>query len=96
MNQFTTNASKPDRSVVRAAAYTLMLANKTTTTLEVKNFLRHQGYLAFQNEISPMMDRLAHEEGWIFHFNGNFRIYTFEDDEVAKEISCDVLGFSSN
>lgn len=71
------NKAKATRNVVKMAATTLILASGVTTTLEVKNYLRQRGYLAFQNDISEKMLSIAHQLGWAYLDNGIFRIYTF-------------------
>lgn len=48
---------------VREAAECLMLANGTTTTLDVKRLLRRQGYWAVQAHVSFLMDVLAGPAG---------------------------------
>jgi hypothetical protein len=63
------------KTAVHDAAESLMGINEETTTLEVKELLRKQGYHAVQEDVSVMMDQLCHEMGWDFHFNGQYRIY---------------------
>ena len=62
-------------AAVREAAHLLMRTHGATTTLEVKNMLRNQGFWALQREISVLMAGLAQHEGWQFHDTGRFRIY---------------------
>ncbi len=95
---FYSKATKhPDRMTVKVAAVTLMMVNKTTTTLEVKSFLRHQGYIAYQEDISEMMICSAREEGWLCFYNGKFRVYLLgEAKEEETMVENDLLGFSSN
>ena len=66
---------------IRECAERLLAQNGMTTTLEVKMDLRHQGYIAFQNDVSHWMERVAKEEGWSYICNGDFRIYSFEKME---------------
>ncbi len=66
---------KPNKNSVRKAAEHLMAIYGTTTTLEVKKYLRALGYVAYQHEISQKMDKLAEESNWAFTFNGVFRVY---------------------
>ncbi len=68
---------KPDLNTVKITATTLILAEGTTTTLEVKNHLRKQGYTAYQADISKQMRQIALEENWLVYDNGMFFIYTF-------------------
>jgi hypothetical protein len=62
-------------SAVRQAAAGLMLENGLTTTLEVKNRLRSQGYWALQAVVARMMQALAGREGWHVEAGPRFRIY---------------------
>ena len=55
----------------------LILAEGSTTTLEVKNNLRRDGYLAYQADISLQMKQIALQENWVVLDNGQFFIYTF-------------------
>ena len=68
---------KPDINTVKITATTLILAEGTTTTLEIKKHLRKQGYTAYQADISKQMKQIAQEEGWQAYDNGIFYIYTF-------------------
>ena len=87
----------PDRMTVRIAAATLIMVNKITTSLEVKDFLEHQGYHAEQKNISKLMVWAAEEEGWLYFYNGKFRVYMFgEEKDNETMIECDLLEFSSN
>lgn len=53
-----------DKIAVLIVACDLMKQNGQTTTLEVKNELRNQGYDARQMQVSQFMSELAGEEGW--------------------------------
>jgi hypothetical protein len=66
---------KPNKNSVRKAAEHLIAIYGTTTTLEVKKYLRALGYVAYQHDISQKMDILAAEQNWAFTFNGVFRVY---------------------
>jgi len=55
-----------------------------TTTLDVKNHLRNRGFLAFQNEISALMEQLAHEDNWKCVHNGRFRIYSLPVQQSTR------------
>lgn len=71
--------SKPyaNQEAVKAAAEELIRENGATTTLEVKNKLRNQGFIAYQAEVSRMLDETAQSQGWEFEVNGKFRVYYF-------------------
>lgn len=48
-----------------------------TTSLDVKNYLRGQGYFATQDDVSARMRTLATHEGWSsFPVQGGWRLYT--------------------
>ena len=68
------------KAAVRQAAEMLMDQHTETTTLEVKNQLRQQGYKAVQREVSALMDELCAEANWEFEFNGRNRIYRRKKD----------------
>ncbi len=68
---------KVDRNAVRMAATTLLLAEGSTTTLNVKNHLRIRGYRAYQAEVSAWLFEVAQAEGWAINDNGTFRVYYF-------------------
>lgn len=59
------------------AATMLMLAEGSTTTLNVKLYLREQGYRAGQSEVSSWLFRIAQRERWVINDDGLFRIYQF-------------------
>ena len=60
-----------DIHVVREVAEYLMLTNLETTTLEVKDALRFAGYIAYQADVSHMMDVIAKRNpGWQYTCNG--------------------------
>ncbi|MCU0447793.1 MAG: WGR domain-containing protein [Microscillaceae bacterium] len=64
-----------DKTAVLIAAEDLMSKFGSTTTLDVKNRLRNNGYMAAQAEVSQWMDVLAREENWAFSQKNNFRVY---------------------
>lgn len=66
---------RPNKATIRRAAEHLMAIYGATTTLEVKKYLRAQGYIAFQHHISSKMDIICAECHWHYEFNGTFRIY---------------------
>ncbi|CCG98732.1 hypothetical protein FAES_0721 [Fibrella aestuarina BUZ 2] len=66
-----------NRQAVRMAATMLMLAEGSTTTLNVKLYLRDQGYRAGQSEVSSWLFRIAQRERWVINDNGLFRVYYF-------------------
>ena len=53
----------------------LIAANGKTTTLEVKQGLRNDGFFATQSEVSMVLDSLYHYEGLEFANNGMYREY---------------------
>jgi hypothetical protein len=51
----------------------------------VKNRLRNEGFVAFQAEVSKLMEEVACTLGWEFEWNGRFRIYFFR--QVQEQVS---------
>ncbi|EAY30587.1 WGR domain-containing protein [Microscilla marina] len=68
------------KDAVKEAAEDLIEAFGTTTTLDVKNKLRQQGFQALQAEVSTLMDEVTAEESWQFNHNGRYRVYRFGPD----------------
>lgn len=64
-----------DKKTVKKVAANLIAANGATTTLEVKNNLRSNHFIAYQSEVSSLLDEIAMDEGWSFFWNGRFRVY---------------------
>lgn len=60
---------------VLQAAENLMFQNGQTTTLDVKNMLRQQGYEATQSEVSSRMDNVSKQENWHINSAGAYKIY---------------------
>ena len=65
---------------VQVVAEELMLKKGWTTTLEVKEQLRKDGFYAIQVEVSSAMDFLAWENKWCYDCNGKYRVYQFGED----------------
>ncbi|GAB4021937.1 hypothetical protein [Spirosoma koreense] len=63
--------------MVSLAATTLILAEGSTSSLIVKQFLRNRGYWARQAEVSDWLFAIAQQEGWAINDNGMFRVYYF-------------------
>ena len=63
------------KTEVILVAETLLLQNGQTTTLEVKNALREEGYIAFQADVSYFMKTAVQQTGWRFTCNGRNRTY---------------------
>ena len=70
-------AKKTNCQAVRLAATTLILAEGSTTTLDVKNHLRNRGYQAYQAEVSNWLFAVARQEKWAVNDNGHYRVYYF-------------------
>lgn len=69
------------QQAVQKAAETLMLLHQQTTTLEVKNYLRREKYLAMQRDVSHFMATLAQQQkDWKTRDNGRYKIYRFAQD----------------
>ena len=71
---------------VKTTAEALMLVKGQTTTLDVKNQLRQNNFVAFQKEVSNHMSQLAISEKWTVQQNGQFRVYKLgpDTDESLK------------
>jgi predicted DNA-binding WGR domain protein len=80
LNPDLTEMKALDKAAVLAAAEELMSKFGTTTTLDVKNRLRNNGFMASQAEVSQWMDVLAREENWAFAQQNNFRVYRIGPD----------------
>ncbi len=76
----TTQTKRLDQTAILQAAETLMLQNDQTTTLEVKNYLRQQGYQAYQSPVSSWMNWLARQQKWHAEYSNRHYIYKFGAD----------------
>lgn len=66
---------------VQEAAETLMLLHQQTTTLDVKNYLRKNNYMALQRDVSQFMSTLSQQQhAWKAKDNGRYKIYSFGQD----------------
>ncbi len=74
------NQKPLNRTSIQEIAERLMISNLETTTLEVKNQLRKEGFYAEQKEVSRWMLQLATWQNWAMVNAGNHRIYRFKDD----------------
>ncbi|MCC6726751.1 MAG: hypothetical protein IT258_19775 [Saprospiraceae bacterium] len=94
-NPFNRSTKHIDKEAVKAAALQLLSENGATTTLEVKNNLRSNHYIATQSEVSDLLDEIAGEEGWQFQWNGKFRVYFIaQPQDLAAAFG--VPAFSAN
>ncbi|WP_420150427.1 hypothetical protein [Spirosoma sp.] len=64
-------------SMVCLAATTLILAEGSTSSLIVKQFLRNRGYKARQADVSTWLFDVAQQQGWAINDNGIFKVYYF-------------------
>lgn len=83
MRPRTTTPKHAGKTAVKQAAEHLILTNGETTTLEVKNWLRKEGYAAFQTEVSRWMFKISQEQDWEFESNGLYRIYRYKLEELS-------------
>jgi hypothetical protein len=68
---------------VLVMAVDLMKDNNSTTTLDVKNALRAEGYFAKQQDVSDFMYKIAQEEKWnINESNGIYRVFTLPNVNI--------------
>jgi len=77
---------------VRAEAARQLYAHGSTTTLDVKEALRADGYWATQTDVSYLLANLAQFEGWAWRYNGHHRTYTLA---TASPLTV-CVGFSWN
>ena len=75
MNFSTQSRNNINKDIVKQAAEYLILTNGQTTTLEVKTHLRNQNYIAFQSEVSKIMEEIGLEQDWDVEFNGTYRVF---------------------
>jgi hypothetical protein len=88
---------KPRKNTIKNAAEHLIAIYGSTSTLEVKKYLRAIGYIAFQWEISKKMDTICDENGWAFNFNGQFRVYFMPTQlTVTHNANYSIPAFSAN
>lgn len=67
--------NKQEKAVYQSAV-TLLKANNTVTTLEIKNYLRKQGGKWSQNDVSLIMQGLQVAGFFNYTDYGNYRIYS--------------------
>ncbi len=72
-------------AAVRLAATTLILAEGSTSTLLVQQFLRNRGYQARQAEVARWLVIVALEENWSVNSTGLFRVYQFPTPAVLPQ-----------
>jgi hypothetical protein len=65
---------------VKDAAVKLMEEHDSTTTLDVKNALRAEGFWATQNQVSEIMDEIYSEENWDYANPNGYREYFMDND----------------
>jgi hypothetical protein len=76
------NLTKDD---VKRVAEALIKINGTTTTKDVKDQLRAEGYFAKQGGVSEMMATICDEEtDWQYSFNGTYREYVIDGVHTAS------------
>lgn len=83
----STTSKTIDKSIVKHYAEALMNKNGSTTTLDVKNALRADGYFAEQAVVSGHMSTLNSEEGWDYTSNGSYNTYSIPDPIAAVTTS---------
>lgn len=78
-------------NAVERIATDLLALNGSTTTLEIKDNARAQGYHAVQAAVAQSMYLIWEVRGWHWTFNGIYRTYypTFEDAEAAYNAAPD-------
>jgi hypothetical protein len=72
---------------IKAAFKLLMEQNGTTSTKEVKEYLRTQGFRVTQTDVSPIMNDSYQELGAERNFNGVY--YEYQLSGSSPQIVCD-------
>jgi len=80
-----------DKAAVKKTAEKLMNDNGSTTTLDVKNTMRKDGYFAEQSVVSDHMRTLNSEEDWDYTSNGSFNTYSLPAVPTSSTTSTDVI-----
>ena len=81
--------------IVAEKAIELIEENGETTTLEIKQALRGDGYFALQTGVSNYMDLLAEDGRFEYVDNGTYREYSIpsvDDDDVSVAVPDDEAG----
>lgn len=73
-----------DEDVLRVAKALIKQAD-STTTLDVKNALRNEGFWATQEIISVVMDKLAEDGELVHNFGAPYRTYTLPVKPSLKD-----------
>ena len=74
-----------NEQAVLDAAKQLIADNGSTTTLDIKNVLRNQGYFATQNQVSAIMFNNYRSAGLEFSVAGNHREYV--EGQISSTVS---------
>ena len=82
-----TQRKKLDPLAIRFIATALILANGSTTTLDVKNSLRRRGYEARQEDVSQWLLVICFWESWAVKDNGKHRVYSFPKSAIPQPIN---------
>jgi len=89
----TTQSKTVSSDEIQSAAILLIAKNGSTTSLEVKNFLRNQGFTVYQNEVSQACIELQenNDSKITYHDNGSYRTYS-KKVEVEVEVVDNTAG----
>lgn len=84
MKRIFTKTKYANRFDVQYAAESLIEKFGAISVLEVWEKLRGEGLLAFQEDVSRVMKKLAYEKDWDWEFNGRFRFYFLPDEKTMQ------------
>lgn len=94
MNKFLSKRQFASKLDVKRAAEFLIEKYGAISILEVKNWLRNEGLVAFQSDISRFMKKLAYENNWDWEFNGRFRFYFLPEEDLYKKNLLEVFSLN--
>jgi hypothetical protein len=79
------------RDLVGRFARALVTLNGSTTTLDVKNALREQGFFAKQDQVSAYLNDISINDGDLSYVdnNGRYRVYTFTVPDPNTNVPSD-------
>lgn len=94
----TTQSKTVSSDEIQSAAILLIAKNGSTTSLEVKNFLRSQGFTVYQNEVSQACIELQenNDSKITYHDNGSYRTYSKKVEVAVVNNTAGILAPTTN